>query len=77
MELDPESRGVKKSAILENSEAHAYYREHSSSYRNAQARKQRGSRKDERQVSEAQPLCIDPNRNVDRAGYRYMQMTKP
>src|SRR5258708_16713113 len=39
IEIDPESKGVKKSAILENQEAHAYYRQHSTSYRTTQVRK--------------------------------------
>src|SRR5438552_2860929 len=43
--LDPDGRGVKKSSILENSEAHTYYRQHSSSYQAAQARKRQGARK--------------------------------
>src|SRR5579864_2703298 len=41
-EIDGEGRGVKKSALLENQEAHAYYREHSTSYQAAQARKRTG-----------------------------------
>ena len=38
-ELDPEGRGVKKSSILENTVAHADYREHSTSYRISQVLK--------------------------------------
>lgn len=75
-EVDPDSRGVKKSAILENLEAHAYYCEHSTSYRNARARKRQGTKKQERKVSEAPPLRIDSNRDVDRVRYRYLQLTK-
>lgn len=75
-EVDPDGRGVKKSAILENPEAHAYYCEHSTSYRNARARKRQGTKKRERKTSEAQPLRIDPNRDVDRVRYRYLQLTK-
>ncbi len=71
-EIDPESRGVKKSAILENPEAHAYYRQHSASYRDAQARKRKGRTPS----SAGQPLRIDPHRDVDRTRYRYLQMTK-
>jgi len=72
-ELDPEGRGIKKSAILENPEAHAYYRQHSTSYKAAQTRKRKGKSV----VAVAQPLRIDPHRDVDRARYRYLQMTKP
>ena len=73
--LDPEGRGVKKSAILENPEAHTYYREHSTSY---QTMKQRNRKQRKKPSAPApQPLRIDPNRDVDRVRYRYLQMTKP
>lgn len=74
-ELDAEGRGVKKSALLENQEAHAYYREHSASYRAAQVRR-RTNKVAKVQVL-AHPLHIDPQRDVSRARYRYLQMTKP
>jgi predicted nucleic acid-binding Zn-ribbon protein len=38
-----------------------------------QARKRKGRVT----ASAAQPLRIDPHRDVDRARYRYLQMTKP
>jgi hypothetical protein len=76
IEVDLDGRGVKKSAILENPEARAYYREHSDSYRNTQVRKRHGSSKEEGRTSGVQPLRINPNRNVDRVRYRYLQMTK-
>ena len=72
-EIDAEGRGVKKSAILENPEAHAYYQQHSASYRATQGRKRKGRAP----VSAAQSLRIDPHRDVDWARYRYLQMTKP
>lgn len=75
-EIDAEGRGVKKSAILENPEAHAYYREYSTSYRNMQLPKRQGTKKATRRTADAQPLRIDPNRDVDRARYRYVQLTK-
>src|SRR5438034_9354795 len=71
--LDPEGRGVKKSAILENSEAHAYYQEHSTSY---QAAKKRNRKTRMSSAPDPQPLRIDPNRNVDRARLRYLHLTK-
>jgi hypothetical protein len=74
-ELDGEGRGVKKSALLENQEAHAYYREHSTSYRAAQTRKRQG--RSAKASVQAHPLRIDPQRDGDRARYRYLQMTKP
>jgi hypothetical protein len=75
--LDPEGRGVKKSAILENPEAHAYYRQHSTSYMSAQNRKRQATRREKPAKQSAQPLRIDPNRDVERVRYRYLQMTKP
>src|SRR2546422_366498 len=57
VELDPEGRGVKKSALLENQEAHAYYRERSASYRAAQTRKRTG--KSAKVSAQAHPLRID------------------
>jgi hypothetical protein len=75
-EIDTEGRGVKKSAILENSEAHAYYRERSTSYRDMQLRKRQGTKKATRRKAKAQPLRIDANRDVNRARYRYLQLTK-
>jgi len=72
--LDPEGRGVKKSAILENADAHAYYRKHSTSY---QTMKQRDRKPRGKPASSSlQSLHIDPNRNMDRARHRYVQMTK-
>ena len=77
-ELDTEGRGVKKSSILENPVAHAYYREHSTSYRISQGRKGRTGRKKQRVEGSisSKPLRIDPERDVERARYRYMQQTK-
>ncbi len=72
--LDPEGRGVKKSAILENPEAHAYYRQHSTSYQKMKQRARKPKRKSSSPVP--QTLRIDPNRDVDRARYRYLQLTK-
>ena len=76
IELDLEGRGVKKSAVLENSEAHAYYRQHSASYKVAQIRKQQRTRSGKLSTPTVQPLRINLNRDVDRARYRYLQMTK-
>ena len=66
-------RGEKVSN-LENPEAHAYYREHSTSYQ--AMRKGQGARKENLPLS-CITLHIDPNRDVDRVRYRYLQMTKP
>ena len=72
--LDPEGRGIKKSAILENAEAHAYYQKHSSSYQTMKQRNRKQRRKPP--SPDPQPLRIDPNRDVDRVRYRYLQLTK-
>jgi hypothetical protein len=71
--LDPEGRGVKKSAILSNADAHAYYQQHSTSYQAMQKRNRKTARSS---VPNPHPLRIDPNRNEDRARRRYLQMTK-
>jgi ribosomal protein L29 len=73
-QIDSEGRGVKKSTLLENEDAHAYYRTHSASYRAAASRKRPG-----RGQKAARPLSlprIDPQRNQDRARHRCTQMTK-
>jgi hypothetical protein len=75
VEVDAEGRGVKKSAILENEDAHAYYRKHSTTYQTAKNRN-RKVRQETRTRASAQPLRIDPNRDVDRVRYRYLQLTK-
>lgn len=75
--LDPAGRGVKKSAILENEAAHAYYRKHSTSYQMAKNRNRKATHSRGSRGTSAQPLRIDPQRNADRARYRYLQMTKP
>lgn len=72
--LDPQGRGIKKSAILENAEAHAYYQKHSSSYQTMKQRNRKQRRKPP--SPDPQPLRIDPNRDVDRVRYRYLQLTK-
>jgi hypothetical protein len=75
-EVDMEGRGVKKSAILVNTEAHAYYQQHSTSYRALQSRKRQGSKKGRPLAPTVQPMRIDPTRDVDRVRYRYLQKTK-
>lgn len=75
VEVDPEGRGVKKSAILENTEAHAYYCEHSTSYQMAKKRNRKVRQGEDKKTS-AQPLHIDPDRDMDRVRYRYVQLTK-
>lgn len=73
-QIDEEGRGVKKSAVLENQEAHAYYRAHSVSYR-AAACKRTG--KAAKTSAQAHPLRVDLHRDADRARYRSLQMTRP
>jgi len=75
VERDAEGRGVKKSALLENQEAHAYYHEHSASYLAAQTCKRKG--KSAKASAQAHPLRIDPKRDIERARFRYLEMTKP
>ena len=72
-EIDPLSKGVKKAGILGNVEAHAYYQKHSLSYQIAQGRKRPPARKGQ---AIAQPLRIDPDRDVNRVRQRYLKQTK-
>ncbi len=72
-EVDPQGKGVKKASVLDNPVAHAYYREHSTSYQTAQRRKHRLSRQ---KPMSSRSLRIDSNRNVDRARQRYVQWSK-
>jgi hypothetical protein len=74
VEVDPEGRGVKKSALLENQEAHAYYCEHSASYQAVKSRKRVS--KSTKDAAQAHSLRIDPHRDLERVRYRYLQMTK-
>jgi hypothetical protein len=73
-EVDPDGRGIKKSAVLENAEAHDYYRKHSTSYQTMKQRNRKQGRNPS--TSAQQSLHIDPHRDVDRVRYRYLQMMK-
>ena len=70
-ELDPESRGVSESAILDNQEARAYYEQH---------RSWRGSsRKRSKPLAVASPMqppVVKPGRNEQRVRQRYLRMSK-
>src|SRR5215471_14591601 len=77
MALDPAGRGVKKSAILENPIAHEYYEKHSTSYQLVQKRRRQTTRRSQQTTQPASPLRIDPERDVARVRYRYLQRTKP
>ena len=72
-EIDPLGKGIKKAGVLGNAEAHAYYQKHSSSYQIAQGRKCPPMRK--KRVT-AQPLRIDPDRDVNRVRQRYLKQSK-
>jgi hypothetical protein len=72
-ELDPEGKGVQKSGVLQNPEAHAYYRQHSATYRVYHGRQER---RPTRPPSEAQPPRVDPTRDVDRVRRRYRLLSK-
>jgi hypothetical protein len=72
-ELDPKGKGITKAGVLGNAEAHAYYRQHSTTYQRGlgyQRRKGRGKARDSR------PLRIDPDRDVGRARQRYLLQPK-
>lgn len=71
-ELDEHGKGIKKTGILGNAEAHAYYRKHSVTYREGRGQQRRKSKV---HVS-AQPSRIDPDRDLQRVRQRYMQQNK-
>lgn len=73
-EVDHEGRGVKKSAILENPVAHAYYRQHSASYQTAKNRQRRS--KPTTSQKQTRRLRIEPRRDVNRTYYRYLRLNK-
>jgi hypothetical protein len=70
-ELDPESRGISESAILDNQEARAYYEQH---------RSWRGSPKKRAKplavASPASPGVVKPSRDEQRVRQRYLRMSK-
>jgi hypothetical protein len=69
-ELDPEGRGISESAILNNEEAHQYYEQH-------RAWKGKSWKRPTR--SKDSPEITTPNkidRNLSRARYRYLKMSK-
>src|SRR5258708_3570832 len=74
-QIDEEGRGVKKSAVLENQEAHAYYRAHSASYRAAAARKR--TSKAAKTSVQPHPFPIQLHPNVNQPKLRYFQIPKP
>jgi hypothetical protein len=70
-ELDPESRGVSESAILDNREARAYYEQY---------RSWRGSLRKRAKplvmTSPASPGVVKPDRDEQRVRQRYRRMSK-
>jgi hypothetical protein len=74
-EVDPQGKGIKKAGVLGNEEAHAYYRQHSSSYQLAQGRTSHLTRSRQGRATTPPPR-IDPERDVDRARQRYLKQSK-
>jgi hypothetical protein len=72
-EVDPEGKGITKAGVLGNAEAHAYYRQHSTSYQRGLGYQRRKARK--KQVA-AQPSRIDADRDAGRARQRYLLQPK-
>ena len=72
-EIDPEGKGIKKAGVLGNVEAHAYYRQHSTSYQRGLGYQQRRGRQ---KHASAQPSRIDADRDVKRARQRYLKQPK-
>lgn len=69
-ELDPEGRGISETAILNNEEARQYYEQHRAW--KGKSRKRPINSKDAPEITE--PIKID--RNLSRARYRYLKMSK-
>jgi len=69
-ELDPEGRGISESAILNNEEARQYYEQHRAWKGKSRNRPTRS--KDAPEITG--PIKID--RNLPRALYRYLKMSK-
>lgn len=72
-EVDPEGKGITKAGVLGNVEAHAYYRQHSTSYKRGLGYQQRQGRK--KQVS-VQPERIHADRDMERVRQRYLLQSK-
>jgi hypothetical protein len=70
-ELDPESRGVSESAILDNPEARAYYEQHRS-WRGPSRKRAKPSFV----AMPASPGTVKPGRDEQRARQRYLRLSK-
>lgn len=72
-EFDPQRKGVQKSGVLQNAEAHAYYCQHSATYRSSRSWR---DRKPARTTTQAAPPKVKLDRNVDRVHRRYRLFSK-
>lgn len=72
-ELDPEGKGIGEAGVLNNPEAHAYYRAHRTSYQVRRGRPTAGRRI---QPVPDEPPHVDPNRDVERVRRRYRQLSR-
>lgn len=72
-EVDPEGKGITKAGVLGNAEAHAYYRQHSTSYQRGLGYQHRQGRK--KQLSR-QPVRISADRDLERVRQRYLLQPK-
>jgi hypothetical protein len=70
-EIDPEHRGISESAILDNQEARAYYKQHRSWQGNHKRRA-----KPLVGASLVQPGLVKPDRNEQRVRQRYLRLSK-
>lgn len=71
--LDPTGKGVQRSGILQNAEAHAYYCQHSATYRAYHGLR---GRKPARQTPAATTPQVKIDRDVDRVRRRYRLLSK-
>lgn len=72
-ELDPKGKGIQKAGVLGNAEAHAYYRQHSTSYRAQHTWK---DRQPPRPPASTSPPRIKLDRDVVRVRRRYRLLNK-
>lgn len=72
-EVDSEGKGIKKAGIIGNAEAHAYYRQHSTTYQRGLGYQRRKGRS--KRVATI-PLRVGMDRDVARVRQRYLLQPK-
>lgn len=73
-DLDPQGKGVQKSGVLQNAEAHAYYRQHSATYLSSRSWRDRQPARTPAHAGGPPQVKLD--RDVDRVRRRYRLFSK-